>query len=195
MGPSVNYYSFSNSIELTHFWRSQNRQAIQTLEEARDAVQTLHVGQTYIIAGSVDGHVRTYDLRMGELRSDFIGRASFNVFCDLFNIIHFGRSCNIGGTDPGFPNLPCLHSRQPYTPHGLYHREDAERFHGPCQWGLSLPRLFWPCRGYCDLRWRERSGVGLGFGRCTSIWRAQHPLLIDGISGESHAAEPPSWSS
>ncbi|TEB38371.1 nuclear mRNA splicing protein [Coprinellus micaceus] len=42
-------------------------------KEARDAVQTLHVGPTFVIAGSVDGHVRTYDLRMGELRSDYIG--------------------------------------------------------------------------------------------------------------------------
>ncbi|KAH9928046.1 nuclear mRNA splicing protein [Amylocystis lapponica] len=53
--------------------RSQNRQAIQVLEEARDAVQSIHVGPTSIITGSVDGFVRTYDLRMGELRSDYIG--------------------------------------------------------------------------------------------------------------------------
>lgn len=26
------------------------------------------------MTGSVDGHVRTYDLRKGELRTDFIGR-------------------------------------------------------------------------------------------------------------------------
>jgi len=56
--------------------RAQNRQAIQILEEARDAVQTLHVGASQIITGSVDGHIRTYDLRKGELRSDFIGRMS-----------------------------------------------------------------------------------------------------------------------
>lgn len=61
--------------------RSQNRQAIQVLEEARDAIQTLHVGPTFIISGSVDGHVRTYDLRMGELRSDFIGRR-FKLYFD-----------------------------------------------------------------------------------------------------------------
>ena len=44
-------------------------------EEARDAVQTLSVGQGYIMtaAGSVDEHVRTYDLRMGQLRTDYIG--------------------------------------------------------------------------------------------------------------------------
>ena len=47
---------------------------IQVLDEARDGVQTLHVGPTFIVSGSIDGHVRTYDLRMGELRSDFIGR-------------------------------------------------------------------------------------------------------------------------
>jgi len=56
-----------------------NRQAIQVLDEARDAVQTLHVGSTYLMTGSVDGHVRTYDLRMGELRSDFIGHPVASV--------------------------------------------------------------------------------------------------------------------
>jgi mitogen-activated protein kinase organizer 1 len=54
--------------------RAQSRQAIQVLEEARDAIQTIHVGSTFITTGSVDGHIRTYDLRKGELRSDFIGR-------------------------------------------------------------------------------------------------------------------------
>ncbi|KAL6308147.1 nuclear mRNA splicing protein [Sparassis latifolia] len=64
--------SYDNTVKLWDL-RSQNRQAIQVLDEAHDAVQTLHVGPTYIITGSVDGYVRTYDLRMGELRSDFIG--------------------------------------------------------------------------------------------------------------------------
>ncbi|EPQ57362.1 WD40 repeat-like protein, partial [Gloeophyllum trabeum ATCC 11539] len=53
--------------------RSQSHSPIQILEEAKDAVQTLHVGPTQIIAGSVDGHARTYDLRMGQLRADYIG--------------------------------------------------------------------------------------------------------------------------
>jgi len=44
------------------------------LEEAKDSIQTTHVGPTYTMTGSVDGYVRTYDLRKGELRSDFIGR-------------------------------------------------------------------------------------------------------------------------
>ncbi|KAG2015659.1 guanine nucleotide binding protein beta subunit, variant 2 [Coprinopsis cinerea AmutBmut pab1-1] len=59
--------------------QAQSRQAIQTLEEARDTIQTLHVGPTFVIAGSVDGHVRTYDLRKGELRSDFLGHPVTSV--------------------------------------------------------------------------------------------------------------------
>lgn len=55
---------------------AQSRQAIQVLEEARDAVQTLHVGSATVTTGSVDGHVRTYDLRKGELRSDYLGCTS-----------------------------------------------------------------------------------------------------------------------
>jgi mitogen-activated protein kinase organizer 1 len=56
--------------------RSQNRTPIQILDEHKDAVQTIHVGNTYILTGSVDGHVRTYDLRMGQLREDYLGRTS-----------------------------------------------------------------------------------------------------------------------
>ncbi|EEB93276.1 hypothetical protein MPER_08092, partial [Moniliophthora perniciosa FA553] len=48
-------------------------QPIQVLEEARDSVQTIHIDSATITTGSVDGHVRTYDLRKGELRTDYIG--------------------------------------------------------------------------------------------------------------------------
>lgn len=75
-GYAINYLyvgSFDSTVRLWDL-RAQNRAPIQILEEARDAVQTLHVDSTMIIAGSVDGHVRTYDLRKGELRSDYIGR-------------------------------------------------------------------------------------------------------------------------
>lgn len=53
--------------------RAISRQPIQILDEARDAIQTIHVGASQIITGSVDGNMRTYDLRMGELRTDFLG--------------------------------------------------------------------------------------------------------------------------
>lgn len=67
--------TFNRHAEMhSYLCRSQNRQAIQVLDDARDAVQALHVGHSTIVSGSVDGYVRTYDLRMGELRSDYIGR-------------------------------------------------------------------------------------------------------------------------
>ncbi|CCA68293.1 related to WD40-repeat protein (notchless protein) [Serendipita indica DSM 11827] len=53
--------------------RAQARSPIQSLEESRDAIQTLYVGPQEIITGSVDGHVRTYDLRKGQLTSDYMG--------------------------------------------------------------------------------------------------------------------------
>ncbi len=68
---------FITTILSLHSIRAQNRQAIQVLDEARDAVQTLHISHGTIMTGSVDGYVRTYDLRMGQLRSDFIGREYF----------------------------------------------------------------------------------------------------------------------
>ncbi|KAF7306165.1 Mitogen-activated protein kinase organizer 1 [Mycena chlorophos] len=70
--------SFDSTVRLWDL-KAQTRQPIQVLEEARDAVQTLHVGSTYIITGSLDGHVRTYDLRKGELRSDYIGQPVTSV--------------------------------------------------------------------------------------------------------------------
>jgi len=70
--------SYDSTVRLWDL-KSQNRQAIQVLDEAHDAVQTLHVGPTYLLTGSVDGYVRTYDLRMGELRSDFIGHPVTSV--------------------------------------------------------------------------------------------------------------------
>lgn len=72
MSPSAMLRKLYDRIAVPHT-RSQSYKPIQTLEDARDAVQTLHVGPTFVITGSVDGHVRTYDLRMGELRSDYIG--------------------------------------------------------------------------------------------------------------------------
>lgn len=44
------------------------------LEEARDSITSLVIRGSTVIAGSVDGHVRTYDLRQGELRTDFLDR-------------------------------------------------------------------------------------------------------------------------
>jgi hypothetical protein len=46
---------------------------MQTLDEAKDSVPSIEVREHEILTGSVDGHVRCYDIRMGRLRVDFIG--------------------------------------------------------------------------------------------------------------------------
>ncbi|KAJ7591556.1 WD40-repeat-containing domain protein [Mycena floridula] len=70
--------SFDSTVRLWDL-RAQARQAIQVLDEARDAVQTLHISSYTITTGSIDGYVRTYDLRKGELRSDFMGQPVTSV--------------------------------------------------------------------------------------------------------------------
>ena len=82
----VSATSYCRQPPTEFFNRSQNRQPIQVLEEARDAVQALHITHGTIMTGSVDGYVRTYDLRMGQLRTDFIGRE--------WVLLHTNRQCS-----------------------------------------------------------------------------------------------------
>ncbi|NXA57540.1 WDR83 protein, partial [Nothocercus julius] len=53
--------------------RSRRPDAIQVLDEAKDGVSSVKVSDHEILAGSVDGRVRRYDLRAGELHSDYVG--------------------------------------------------------------------------------------------------------------------------
>ena len=60
--------------------KSQSTKPIQVLEEARDSVSSLHVVGHEIVTGSVDGKMRVYDLRMGMIYVDTIGRMySLNI--------------------------------------------------------------------------------------------------------------------
>lgn len=54
--------------------RSQNRAPLQVLEEGRDSITSIKIQNHLICTGSVDGRVRTYDLRMGQLQIDFFDR-------------------------------------------------------------------------------------------------------------------------
>jgi len=53
--------------------RSQSRLPIQILEDAKDSITSLQVSDHEILASSVDGNIRIYDIRMGSLISDKIG--------------------------------------------------------------------------------------------------------------------------
>lgn len=67
----------SGSFDATiRIWdtKSQSTKPIQVLEEAGDSISSVHVAGWEIVSGCVDGMVRCYDLRMGMVRVDFIGR-------------------------------------------------------------------------------------------------------------------------
>jgi len=53
--------------------RSRSYEPIQTMEDAKDSVMALYIGTYEILAGSVDGCVRVYDVRLGQLRTDTLG--------------------------------------------------------------------------------------------------------------------------
>ncbi|XP_055640466.1 WD repeat domain-containing protein 83 [Toxorhynchites rutilus septentrionalis] len=53
--------------------RTRKTEPIQTMREAKDCITSLVVTEHKIITGSLDGSIRQYDLRVGELTCDTIG--------------------------------------------------------------------------------------------------------------------------
>ena len=53
---------------------------VQVFEDARDSVSCVAVAGWEIVAGSVDGRVRCYDVRMGVVYTDVVGREGFLPF-------------------------------------------------------------------------------------------------------------------
>ncbi|KAB8360881.1 hypothetical protein FH972_024615 [Carpinus fangiana] len=69
----------SGSLDSTvRLWDSKasNPKPIMVLSEAKDSVSSLVVMDHEIMTGSIDGRVRVYDLRMGMVNADVIGRES-----------------------------------------------------------------------------------------------------------------------
>ncbi|KAK0719919.1 WD40-repeat-containing domain protein [Lasiosphaeris hirsuta] len=60
--------------------RSGGGKPVQVLGEARDAVSAVVVAGAEIVTGSVDGRVRSYDVRMGRATTDVLG-ASVTSLC------------------------------------------------------------------------------------------------------------------
>jgi mitogen-activated protein kinase organizer 1 len=53
--------------------RAHGRDPLQTLSEAKDSVHAVIMNDRQIITGSLDGRLRTYDLRVGQMTDDFVG--------------------------------------------------------------------------------------------------------------------------
>lgn len=68
---------------------------IQVLDEARDAISAILVTRgAEIVAGSVDGRVRTYDVRMGRVVTDVIGASVTSL-----GLTRDGRALLVGSLD------------------------------------------------------------------------------------------------
>ncbi|KAI9777443.1 MAG: hypothetical protein M1839_008855 [Geoglossum umbratile] len=70
--------SFDSTVRL---WdcKSQSTKPIQVLEESKDSVSSVDVIGNEIVTGSVDGRLRVYDLRMGQIYVDVIGHPITSV--------------------------------------------------------------------------------------------------------------------
>lgn len=65
--------SFDSTVKI---WDTKQRseRPIMTFSEAKDSISSIEVVGAEILSGSVDGRVRSYDLRMGCMDQDVIGR-------------------------------------------------------------------------------------------------------------------------
>ncbi|KAH8923847.1 WD40 repeat-like protein [Atractiella rhizophila] len=65
--------SYDASVKIWDL-KSQNRLPIQSLDDAKDSISSIVTQSSTIYTGCVDGYLRTYDLRKGQLTCDFMGR-------------------------------------------------------------------------------------------------------------------------
>ncbi|KAH6892165.1 WD40-repeat-containing domain protein [Thelonectria olida] len=74
--------------------KSTSFKPIQVLSDARDAITSLVVRGPEIVVGSVDGRVRSYDVRMGRCTTDVIGASVTSL-----SVTRDGRGVLVGSLD------------------------------------------------------------------------------------------------
>ncbi|GFE54697.1 WD G-beta repeat containing protein, putative [Babesia ovis] len=62
------------------FWDHRNRGAISILSDAKDSISSVCERDRVIIASSIDGAVRSYDLRKGLLKTDYFAKPVVNTY-------------------------------------------------------------------------------------------------------------------
>uniref|UniRef100_A0A4E9DLP4 Uncharacterized protein n=1 Tax=Gibberella zeae TaxID=5518 RepID=A0A4E9DLP4_GIBZA len=84
---------FDTSVRL---WdtKSSSFKPIQVFDEASDAITCLAVRGPEVLAGSVDGRVRSYDIRMGQVTTDVIGAPVTSL-----SLTRDGRAMLVGSLD------------------------------------------------------------------------------------------------
>lgn len=59
--------------------KAQQRMPIQIMQDAKDSITSVVVSGSNVVTGCVDGYVRWYDLRMGELQTDYFDQPVTSV--------------------------------------------------------------------------------------------------------------------
>lgn len=73
--------------------KSQSKEAVQVLDEAKDSVTSIAISNQEIITSSLDHCIRTYDLRKGFMHLDNVEcKCGLSFFDHLLKIINFFRS-------------------------------------------------------------------------------------------------------
>lgn len=65
--------SDDKTVRLWDMRAASSRYPIQILEDAKDSIGSICIRGTTIAVGSVDGHVRIYDIRKGSMTTDNLG--------------------------------------------------------------------------------------------------------------------------
>ncbi len=87
------YISFFQRISLVLFryleCRTPSRDALQVMRDARDSISSVIIHGESIVAASIDGAIRTYDVRNSRLITDGLGRKYYTSLINImFDVKH-----------------------------------------------------------------------------------------------------------
>lgn len=88
--------SYDNTVMIWDL-KSRRNEPVQTLNEAKDCINAIQVTDYEIITGSVDCAVRRYDIRIGQMFSDFVGGNLLALAMEFCRIISIPNILNVIG--------------------------------------------------------------------------------------------------
>ncbi|QSL64922.1 hypothetical protein MERGE_002226 [Pneumocystis wakefieldiae] len=185
--------SYDSSVRL---WdcRSSSHTPIQVLEDGKDSISSVLIANHEIITGSIDGRVRTYDLRKGQLYTDVIGQpvtsveqssdANCLLISTLDSTIRLFDKCN-GGLLQTFKG----HVNSEYRVKSCFGQSDKVVISGSedgriCVWDLLEGKLIHQLRFAPENS--QRSCVS-----CVAFHPKKNQMLSCGVNGEITVWEIP----
>ncbi|SCZ89177.1 BZ3500_MvSof-1268-A1-R1_Chr1-1g01009 [Microbotryum saponariae] len=171
-----------SKLTLGHHDRSQNRIPLQVLEDARDSITSICIRNHLISVGSVDGHVRTYDLRMGELRADYFDHPVTSI-----SISNDSAMLLVTSLDSTIRNLD-LDTGVMFT---KYQGHKNESYRSPSSFGKDERTVVMGDEEGKVYTWDVETGKQLGSGfrahERAILWTAHHPKQDELVTASADA--------